>query len=212
MRAPALAVMGLALAAPLSAQASRFLSAGLGAGTAHLHTAPAGGSSEVLSGALIGGNVTLNAKRFSLEGFYAQGNLTADTGSATSRDIVDGSLMAAVRPISWLAIKGGLHLRAYVTPGFTARPAAWELRLRGEGPVITGRVTGFAEVFRSVKATTNVGVDLDYWQGGSAGVTLHLPRAPVWGRFSYFIDQTVGVDNGTETLDGITISIGFGGH
>lgn len=212
MRAPALALLGLALAAPLSAQTSRFLSAGLGAGTGHLHVAPASGPAEVLSGALIGGNVTLNVSRFSLEGFYAQGNLTADTGSAVSRDIVDGSLMAVVRPISWLAIKGGFHLRAYVTPAFTARPAAWELRARGEAPLIAGRMGGFVEVFRSVQATTNVGVDLDYWQGGSAGVTLRLPRAPVWGRFSYFIDQTVGVDGGTETLDGITVSIGFGGR
>ena len=46
----------------------------------------------------------------------------------------------------------------------------------------------------------------------SAGVTFHLPRAPVWGRITYRIDQAETTDGGTDTLDGIILAIGFGGR
>lgn len=208
-----LALAGLLFAtAPLQAQVLRHLTAGLDAGSARLRAAPVTGGAEELSGVILGGGGSLLWNRFSLEVSYAQGNLTADSGNAAPRDLVEGSVLLAARPVSWATILIGPHLRAYVDPAATRRLKTMEARVRAEGPLIGDMVRAHVEVWRSLSASVNSGVPLDYLQGGSAGLTVRLPRAPIWGRLSYSIDQATTTDGGKETLDGIRVAIGFGGR
>ena len=194
------------------AQVARFVSAGLDAGSVQVRTAPASGGGEALSGSVLGGGGALHLGAVSFEATYAQGNLTSDSGSATPRDLVDGVVMLAIRPVRWLTLKGGPHLRSYVNPASTRRIETWEGRLRLEGALVGDVVRGHVEGWRSFSASVNVGSPLDYLQGGSAGISVRLPRAPFWGRLSYLIDQAAAVDGGTETLDGVIVAIGFGGR
>jgi len=207
-----LALAGLLVAAPLQAQLTRYLSAGLDAGSVKLQTAPISGTAEVLSGVVIGGSGSLSFRIVSLHGSYSEGNLTADSGNAASRDLVDGTLMLAIRPVRWLALRAGKHLRSYIGTSGTRRLETWEAGLRVEGPLVGDQVRAHVDAFRSLSASVNVGAALSHLQGGSAGVTFHLPRAPVWGRITYRIDQAETTDGGTETLDGIILAIGFGGR
>ena len=212
MKAPLLAVTALLMAAPLNAQASRFLTAGLAGGMLSVTDEPASGPAQTFSGMVLGGGGTLTFKMVGIEVLYSQGKLTSDSGAALSRDLVDGYAMLVVRPTAWLSLKTGPHLRSYVTTASTAQFQAWEARVRLEGMLVEGRVRAQVEGFRSLSATVNFGAEVDYVQGGMAGVVFQLPRSPIWGRLSYLIDQVAGTDGSRQTLDGLILSLGFGGR
>ena len=212
MRPTLLALAALALAAPLQGQVSRFVTAGLAGGSLSVRDQPASGPAQTFSGMVLGGGGTFTYKFIGVEVLYSEGKLTSDSGPALSRDLVDGYAMVTVRPLPWLVLKTGPHLRSYVTPSSTANFDAWEARVRLQGSLVEGRVSGLVEGFRSLSASVNSGVAVDYVQGGMAGVVFQLPRAPFWGRLSYLIDQVAAADGRTQTLDGVIVAIGFGGR
>lgn len=200
----------LLAATPLHAQLSRILSIGAGGGSVRLRTEPAVGQGEVLSGSVIGTSGALTLGIASLELSYLEGNLTPDSGTASPRDIVDGAAFLAVRPVRWVALKLGVHLRSYVIPSGTERWLNYEARLRGEGDIIGSILRAHVELARSVSADVNIGPQAESFQSGEAGLVVRLTRAPVWARLSYVIDQAKTAGGGTETLDGISLAIGYG--
>jgi len=206
----AAAALGLALAtSPLAAQLSRRIGGGAGAVTTRLHSDAAGGSSTLSGvGAFLEGR--LGQGRVSLELGYLEGRLSADTGTATERDLVDARAMLTVRPVSSLALKAGGHLRGYVQPAGTERWVLWELRAAWDGAVVGDRVAARVELWRAVSASLNLPPGAAGARGGEVGLTFRLARSGVWARFGYAIDRAELENGTTETLEALSLAVGFG--
>jgi hypothetical protein len=211
-RVAALVLAGALATAPLAAQVSRFAGTDAGAYRVRFHSAWQGGG-EALSGFAVGGQTRLVVGHVSLEASYAQGRLTADTGAAAARDLVDGSLALVVRPTHWLALKAGPHLRAYVAPGGTERWVLWEARARGESAIIPGVLQAHVEGWIAVASEVNVAPGAAGAHGGEAGLTLRLAQSPFWARLSYAVDRArMANDARTETVEAVFLGVGFGGR
>lgn len=212
-RAPAILLACAVWSPPLAAQVARHVAVGLGATHMRLRNTTAASGTEVSSGVAVGGGGMIHTGHAALEASYLQARLVADTGSASARDLVEGSVQLVVRPTVWLALGGGPHIRAYVTPGGTERWVLWEARARFEGALVSRLVWTDLELWRALAADVNIGSGSRTAQGGEVRLTVRLPQAPVWARLSYRIDQAKnGGGAGIETLEGIGVSLGVGGY
>jgi hypothetical protein len=211
-RVPAVLLIACSFAAaPLAAQVLRRLELGATVHTTRFRTsAPSAG--EALSGVAGGAEARLTTGRFSLKVWYLQGRLAADTGIATPTDLVDGGVMASVRPVPWAWFAAGPHLRAYVVPAFTERWMFWEARGGVDGVVIDGKVRGHLELWTALSATGAGGQSGRSARGGEAGLTGHLPGSPLWLRVTYAIDRVGLPGGGVEALDGAAVTVGYGGR
>ncbi|MFI5280904.1 MAG: hypothetical protein ACHQU1_10430 [Gemmatimonadales bacterium] len=199
----------LATARPLAAQAWRALELSAGATAARFRsTAP--GNAGASSGVVAGGDGRILIGPVSLHGWYLEGRLAPDTGT-TTRDLVDAGLLLAVRPTPWAVLAAGPHLRAYVLPAGTERWVLWEGRARVEESIIAGTVRAHVELRAAISGTVN-GQKADAARGGEAGITARFPRSLLWARLTYTIDHAQLVPSGTETLEGVTLTVGLGGR
>jgi hypothetical protein len=199
-------------ARPLAGQLPRYLGADLGISRPQFQSASPGGG-ERLSGLVVGGRVRLVLRPVSLDLSYSQGRLTADTGSAAARDLVEGSLFLTARPLPWLALKVGPHLRAYAAPGGTERWVLWEVRAHADAPIVEGEWLAYAEAWVAAASTVNVSPGAAGAHGAEAGLTVRLPRSPLWGRLAYVVDQArLANDARTESLQAVVLSVGVGGR
>jgi hypothetical protein len=211
-RSAALLALAIAAARPLSAQGFRDLGVeGVVGRVRFSSTMPSGG--EALSGVVVGGGGRLTLGRVSLEAYYAQGRLSPDTGSAASRDLVEGGAFLVVKPTDWLSLKAGPHLRAFVAPGGTERWVMWEGRAFAEAPILAdilrARVGGWIAVASGVNADPGAGGA----RGGEVGLTLRPPRSALLVRLAYTIDrEAMRGDARTETLESVILTVGFGGR
>lgn len=209
---PALALVlaGVCSAAPLSAQRLPSGAIGLGGSSTRLHSSTATDAS-VMSGVTVGGTAHVGRGRLSVEGAYHQGSLAADSGTTVPLDLVEGRLMLAMRPRGWLTALAGAHARAFVAPNGTERWLLWEARLRAEGPLVGATVQTHVELWAALGGTVNVGSGAPSARGGEVGLTLHLPRSPVWARLTYGIDQARQAGGGnTRTVEDLGVTIGIG--
>ncbi|MBI4503716.1 MAG: hypothetical protein HY700_21465 [Gemmatimonadetes bacterium] len=142
------------------------------------------------------------------EGLYAQGRLTPAGGAP--RDLVEARGFAGVRIFRMLSIKGGPQIRAVALPSGTRRRIFWEVRTRIEAP-IAGIVGAYAEGWTAMAGRSNIDEHVDKAHGAEAAVTARVPGLPVWGKLGYRV-EFAGFDQGlrSETVDGITLSIGVG--
>jgi hypothetical protein len=211
-RIAALVALCALTARPLAAQALRYVGGDAGVARVRLKSAWPGGG-ETLSGVAAQGQARLILGPVSLEVSYAQGRLSADTGAGGSSDLVDGSVFVALRPVSWLAVKGGPHLRAYVAPSGTERWVMWESRVRAEGPIIAGTLFAHVEGRLALSSSVNVAPGASGARGGEAGLTLRGPQSPLWARLAYVVEQAQLVGNArTETVEAVMLGIGIGGR
>ena len=202
----------VSLSRPLAAQVPRFLGLDLQVSRPRFQsTSPGGG--EMLSGLVAGGRVRVVLRPVSLDLSYSQGRLTADTGSAAARDIVEGSLFLSARPVPWLALKAGPHLRAFAAPGGTERWVLWEGRAHVEAPIVPGEWMAYVEGWVAVASSVNVDPGAAGARGAEAGLTIKLPHSPLWGRLAYVVDQAQ-LKNGarTESVQSVVLAIEFGGR
>lgn len=164
-----------------------------------------------LTGATFGVQGALTVGRVVLGVSYAQGNLRPDGGSAPARTLVEGRVLLGVHPLGWLTLKGGPHARAYVlSAGGTERWLFWELRGRAATAFVGSAVKGYVELWRAIAADANVPEPFDHAQGGEAGMTVRLSRAPVEARVAYRIDRAVlGGGSRAETVEGVVIEVGL---
>ena len=205
----------LALAVPpgrLAAQLPRYV--GVDAGMSRLEfqsASPSGG--EKLSGFAALGHWRVVLRPVSLDLSYAQGRLAADTGGAVARSFVEGAAFLSVRPAPWLALKAGPHLRAYAAPGGTERWVLWEGRAHADAPLLDGEWLAYGEVWLAVASSVNVVPGASGARGAEVGLTLKMPRSPLWGRLAYAVDQA-RLKNGarTESLQSVVLTAGFGGR
>ena len=210
-----IAAVVLACALPwgaLRAQALRNLTVDAGLSRMHLHAAASGGGEE-MSGIAALGRARLFVGPFTFETSYSQGHLVADTGTAASRDLVDGSAFVAWRPVSWLGLKAGPHLRAYVRPGATERWVMWEAHARVDRPIIAGMLDAHFEAWTALSATVNVDPGALGSRGGQAGLILRLWQSPYWARLTYAVDQAKLKSSArTETVEAVLFAVGLGGR
>jgi len=86
------------------------------------------------------------------------------------------------------------------------------LRARAEGVILVPVIHTHAELWRAVSTQINIGTGSGSATGGEAGLTLHLPQSPFWGRIVYAIDRAELSDGSrAETFERISFSVGYGG-
>jgi hypothetical protein len=203
----------LALAArPAAAQLPRYLGVDVGVSSASFQsTAPGGG--EKLSGFAGVGHWRIVLRPVSIDVAYAQGRLSADTGSAVPRALVEGSVFATYRPVPWFALKTGPHVRAFAATGGTERWMLWEGRAHADAPLLDGEWQAYGELWVALASSVNVTPGAGGARGAEAGLTLKLPRSPVWARLAYAVDQMrLKNDARTESLQSVALTLGFGGR
>src|SRR5256712_1436531 len=161
------------------------------------------GSAFLGQGALALGRVELSAS-------YLQGTINPDGGTATARDLVEGTVLVGVHALDWLTIETGPHARAYPVAASTHRWLFWELRVRAATAFVGSAAQGYAELWRAIAADANVPEPFDHAQGGEVGMILRLARSPLAARVGYRIDHAVlGGGTRLETVDGVVIGVGL---
>ncbi len=207
-RAVVLALAGAAgAAAPAAAQLQRVV------GVARTRfVAAASGAREQLSGMVASGLARARLGLVTVEVGYAQGRLSADTGTATDRDLVDGSIFLAARPVPWLLVGGGPHARAYAAAaGGTERWLHWEARVRADGAIVPGMLQAYAEGAFALSSTVNVAAGPGGARRAEVGLALHPPQSPVWARLAYAVDRAaLKNDLRAETVEMVVLSVGYG--
>jgi hypothetical protein len=167
---------------------------------------------DQFTGSAFLGEGALSMGRLRLSASYLQGTINPNGGTATARDLVEGTVLVGVRTLDWLTIEGGPHARAYSLAGGTQRWLFWELRARAATAFVGSAAQGYAELWRAVAANANVPEPFDHAQGGEVGMILRLARAPVAARLGYRVDHAVlGGGTRLETVDGVVIGVGVSG-
>ena len=174
-------------------------------------TTAAGAAGPVrLRGPMFGGEGRVVFNGFSLGLGLASGTLqTAD--QAVKRDLIEGRLVVAARPVPWLEMSVGPFVRAYVTDSVTERWVFWQARARVEAPIVTASLTSYVELWRALSSDVNLVAGAGRVQGGEAGVVYRPPQRPFWLRLSYRLDDAAVRARGSETLEAISLAIMVGG-
>jgi len=182
----------------------------LGASVANTHTEDASTvGAGIASGFTPGAEGVLSVWKLRLEARYLEGHLQQDSGSIGARDVVEGSVLAGVAPIRWIAIETGIHARSYVTSGGTERWVFWEAHVRAEAPLDGPRVRAYAELWRVLSSDVTGTQPLDRGQGGQAGIILESPRVPFWARLGYGVeDVRLGGGARRETVETMVLAVG----
>jgi hypothetical protein len=160
---------------------------------AHFHGTGTGGS-EALGGVIAALQVRYRLIPVVLEASYAQGRLTASGGGAEARTFAEAKLFVIDRPLSWLTVSGGPHLRA-----------------RAEGPAILGTLRPHVELWLALLAGVNANPGASGARGGEAGFTVEIPHTPLLGRVDYAVDRA-SMKNGvrTEALERLVVGVSYG--
>ncbi len=174
-------------------------------------TTAAGAAGPVrLRGPMFGGEGRVVFNGFSLGLGLSSGTLqTAD--QAVKRDLIEGRLLVAARPVPWLEMSVGPFVRAYVTDSVTERWVFWQARARVEAPIVTASLTSYVELWRALSSDVNLVAGAGRVQGGEAGVVYRPPQRPFWLRLSYRLDDAAVRARGSETLEAISLAIMVGG-
>jgi len=212
VRAAVLALGCVAVVAtPVAAQVPQYLGADAGLARARfVSTTPGGG--ELLTGVVATGQARARLGAFSVEASYAQGHLAPDTGLATDRDLVDGSIFLSVRPLPWLIVRAGPHVRAYVaSAGGTERWTHWEGRVRAEGAIVPDMLQVHVEAGLALASDVNAAAGASGARSAEAGLTLRSPQSQLWARLGYVVDLAK-MKNGvrTEAVEMVVLSVGVG--
>lgn len=213
-RRAAVTAMLLVLASgvrPLRAQVWPNLGADGTLANVHFHGTGTGGS-EALTGVVAGLEARYRLRTVVVELSYAQGRLSAASGdSAAARTFAEGQLFVSGRPLSWLTVSGGPHLRAYAVPGAIERWMLLEAHARAEGPAILGTLRPHVELWLALLAGVNADPGASGARGGEAGFTVEIPHTPLLGRVDYAVDQT-SMKNGvrTEALERLIVGVSYG--
>ncbi len=212
IRRPVVLGLAVALATPAAAQLPPGLGAGLGGASVRLRTADST-AAATFAGVAVGGRVRIGFRFAAVEGSYLEGTLDPDSAGGVSRDLVDGSLLAAVTPVSWLTLKAGPHVRSWVFVGGTQRWVWWEGHARVDGELAGAGLRAHLELWTAFSSDVNVPGGAGAARGGEAGLTVRIARPLVWARLTYTIDRTAFSDTGaTEMLEALRLTLMLGGR
>lgn len=174
-------------------------------------TTAAGAAGPVrLRGPMFGGEGRVVFNGFSVGLGLSSGTLQTPD-QAVKRDLIEGRLVVAARPVPWLEMSVGPFIRAYVTDTLTERWVFWQARARVEAPIVTASLTSYVELWRALSSDVNLVSGAGRVQGGEAGVVYRPPQRPFWLRLSYRLDDAAVRARGSETLEAISLAIMVGG-
>jgi hypothetical protein len=177
-------------------------------------SAAAGAAGPVrLRGPVLGGEGRLVFNGFAVGLGLSSGTLQT-AGQAVKRDLIEGRLVVAARPLPWLEMSVGPFVRAYVTDSVTERWVFWQARARVDAPIVTASLTSYVELWRALSSQVNLVAGAGRVQGGEAGVVYRPPQRPFSLRLAYRVDDAaVGRGgSGSETLEAISLAIIVGGR
>lgn len=206
-RVPAALVSAVLVATPLRGQLRPSIAIDGRAMTTRLEATGAGAG--VFTGTAIGGGGVLGLGRVALEVSYLQGTLSADSGGAADRDIVEGTLQIATRATPSVTLGIGPRARAWVTPAGTQRWMRWEVTARAEPLLVGDRVRAWIAGWYALSAST--GIADGSARGAEAGITVR-PSPRVFMQLLYRADRLTTSAGGAENLEMIGLSIGYGGR
>src|SRR5205809_493933 len=175
-------------------------------------TAPAGAGAIRLRGPVLGGEGRLVFNGFSVGLGLSSGTLKAADQGTAKRDLIEGRLLVAARPLPWLEMSVGPFVRAYVTDAVTERWVFWQARARADAPIVTSGLTSYVELWRAVSSQVNLVAGAGRVQGGEAGVTYRPPKRPFSLRLAYRVDDATvrGGGDGSQMLEAISVSVMVG--
>ncbi len=170
-----------------------------------------GGAGAVrLRGPVLGGEGRLVFNGFAVGVGLLSGTLQAADQGTMKRDLIEGRLVVAARPVPWLEMSVGPFVRAYVTDSVTERWVFWQARARVDAPIVTASLTSYLELWRALSSEVNLVAGAGRVQGGEAGVVYRPPQRPYWVRLAYRVDDAVVRAGGSETLEAVSLAIGVG--
>ncbi len=170
-----------------------------------------GGAGAVrLRGPVLGGEGRLVFNGFAVGVGLLSGTLQAADQGTMKRDLIEGRLVVAARPVPWLEMSVGPSVRAYVTDSVTERWVFWQARARVDAPIVTASLTSYLELWRALSSEVNLVAGAGRVQGGEAGVVYRPPQRPYWVRLAYRVDDAVVRAGGSETLEAVSLAIGVG--
>jgi len=170
-----------------------------------------GGAGAVrLRGPVLGGEGRLVFNQFAVGVGLLSGTLQM-ADQTVKRDLIEGRLVVAARPLPWLEMSVGPFVRAYVTDSVTERWVFWQARARVDAPIVTASLTSYVELWRALSSDVNLVAGAGRVQGGEAGVVYRPPQRPYWVRLAYRLDDAAVRAGGSETLEAVSLAIGVGG-
>jgi len=170
-----------------------------------------GGAGAVrLRGPVLGGEGRLVFNQFAVGVGLLSGTLQM-ADQTVKRDLIEGRLVVAARPLPWLEMSVGPFVRAYVTDSVTERWVFWQARARVDAPIVTASLTSYVELWRALSSDVNLVAGAGRVQGGEAGVVYRPPQRPYWVRLAYRVDDAAVRAGGSETLEAVSLAIGVGG-
>lgn len=189
-------------------------------------------SSATLTGQLIGLEGGAAFGRLVLRGGYQQGAISPSGPGNWQHDVAESFASVGVLLFEAFELAAGVQGRVYVTKPVSERWLVWQLRARWEAPLLDTRARAWTEVwgsaggnvntvdvFRGVSQTPGylvrgdgLAVDRSFKgsRGGSVGMSFRFaPRSPVV-RLGYTITESrLALGGYRDTMEGLTLSIGF---
>src|SRR5436309_238096 len=165
-----------------------------------------------IRGPVLGGEGRLVFSQFAVGVGLLSGTLQ-NADQTVKRDLIEGRLLVAARPVPWLEMSVGPFVRAYVTDSSTERWVFWQARARVDAPIVTASLTSYVELWRGLSSQVNLVGGAGRVQGGEAGVVYRPPQRPYVLRLTYRVDDAVvrAVGSGSETLEAISLAVIVGG-
>ncbi len=206
---------GLAVAISLSAapavalaQSALGITFGAAVSTVRVNS-QSGASVDQLSGVMAGGEGKLSLWKASLDLRYFEGSADS-SGEGDGKDIVEGEALLGFRPLHWLTVKLGPHIRSMISDLGTQRWVFWEIRLRGEATLGIPILKGYLEGWNVIGDKLDVSEPMDRGQGLEGGLKLQSAGRPLWARLGYRMDHSrLGGGARTETMEQLVATVGF---
>jgi hypothetical protein len=209
------AILSLALSVPAQAQGRPTIAVRGDAGYVWVRSDSApggvGGAGAVqFRGPVLAGEGRMVFSGFSVGMGLLSGTLQQADQPTLKRDLIEGRLVVAARPVPWLEMSLGPFVRAYVTDSITERWVFWQARARLAAPILTASLTSYLELWRALSSDVNLTAGAGRVQGGEVGVLYQPPRRRYWWRLAYRVDDAAVHAGGSETLEAISVAIGVG--
>lgn len=181
-----------------------------GTGAQEIVNSRLNGSSNRLTGLVLGGEGLLVSERFVVRLRYGQGRVTAGAaGGVEPRDIVEGEALVGIRATPWLTLWGGPSARAYTSEGSDQRWLLWSGRATARAGLLPGRMQTFVELWGALSGNVTNPVAKAGGRGAEAGLEMRLGGQSFWGRLAYRIDSGHAAAM-RETVEAISLSLVYG--
>ena len=165
-----------------------------------------------MHGPVLGGEGRVLFNGFAVGVGLLSGTLQA-ADQTVKRDLIEGRLVVAARPLPWLEMSVGPFVRAYITDTSTERWVFWQARARVDAPIVATSLTSYLELWRALSSEVNLVTGAGRMQGGEAGLVYRPPQRPYRLRLAYRLEDAAvgGGRRGSQTLEAISVSVIVGG-